>query len=389
MAPVARGAASADVGARVTTYGPTDATRALILVPGLGGGAGNFAVLAPTLVERVSNLQVWTVDRRGDRLEDTLGFATGEPAAAYRYYFERLALGTQTFDPNRATTVPGAARWGLALALRDLRAVVQRARSGGRKVLLGGHSLGAATAAAYAAWDFAGTPGHRDLAGLVLIDGGALGAFGFPTLARTNAELARLKPSQPFEDRLGIGVPWVYGVFAQLAAWYALWAPDAPSAIAASPLLPPSFRPSGPVSNRQFFESSLAGGGISASRCGVDGALRMVGATNPNAFDWYFPTRLRIDLLGAASLRDDPVTRRLGLRLRHLAGIEVPVYAFATGDIPSVAVGARALLARSRAPRKASLVVDDPTMRHADPLCAPYARSPFLQTLVPWLARRR
>ena len=37
---------------------------------------------------------------------------------------------------------------------------------------LGGHSAGASTAVAYAAWDFAGRPGFRDLSGLVLIDGG-------------------------------------------------------------------------------------------------------------------------------------------------------------------------------------------------------------------------
>ena len=44
--------------------------------------------------------------------------------------------------------------WGLKLALEDLRAVVKRARRGGRKVILGGHSLGASMAVAYAAWDF-------------------------------------------------------------------------------------------------------------------------------------------------------------------------------------------------------------------------------------------
>jgi pimeloyl-ACP methyl ester carboxylesterase len=360
----------------------------LILVPGLGGGAGNFAVIGPALVERVPDLQVWAVDRRGDRLEDQLGFAAGEPGAAYRYYFDGLALGASRFDPNRATKTPAAKDWGLAVNLADLRAVVKRARAGGRRVLLGGHSLGAATAVAYAAWEFAGKPGHRDLAGLVLIDGGQLGTFGFPTLAQTNAALAKVSAAQPFEDGLGIGVPWLYGVFAQLAAWYALWAPDAPSEIAASPLLPPSFRPTEPVTNREFFERSLAAGGISAERCGVDGALRMVGAVNPNAFDWYFPTRLKIDLLGAARLRDDPVARRLGLRLRHLREISVPVYALATGDIPTTATGAKALLASSRSPKGKARIVSDPTMRHADPLCTPYERSPFLRTLVAWLAKR-
>ncbi len=324
-------------------------------------GGGNFAVIGPELVRRVPNLQVWAVDRRGDALEDPVGFAAGEPGAAYRYYFDGLALGTSRFDPNRAGKTPQARGWGLATNLADLRTVVQRARAGGRRVYLGGHSLGAATTLAYAAWDFAGSPGYRDLAGVVLIDGGQLGTFGRPTLARANAELAKITAAKPFEDRLGIGVPWLFGVFGQLAAWYTLWAPDAPSALATSPLLPASFKPSGPVSNRQFFEGSLGQAGISAERCGVDNAVRMVGSNGPNAFDWYFPARLKIDLLGAASLAPDPVTRRLGLasRLKHLRAVNVPLYAFATGDIPTTAAGARAFLARSSSPKAASMIVSD------------------------------
>jgi pimeloyl-ACP methyl ester carboxylesterase len=346
-------------------YGPSDARRVLILVPGLGGGAGNFAVIGPELAKRVPNLQVWAVDRRGDALEDTIGFTAAEPGTASRYYFDRLSLGTSAFDPNRAARHQEARGWGLATTLADLRPIVLRARAGGkRKVLLGGHSLGAATALSYAAWDFAGTPGYRDLSGLVLIDGGQLGTFGMPTVATAKAQLAALRAApQPFEDSFGVGVPWIFGIFGQLAAMEALWAPDAPSAVATSPLLPASFRPSSPVTNRGFFESSLAQGGI----------------------DWYFPTRLRIDLLGAAGLVPGPVTNLLGLRERHLAAVNVPLYAFATGDIPTTATGARAFLAKSKSPRARSLVTSDPGMRHSDPLCTPWERSRFLRTLVPWL----
>lgn len=386
-APALSRADGATPGARVTVYGPAGATRVLVLVPGLGGGAGNFALIGPELARRVPNLQVWALDRRGQALEDPSGFGA-DPETAYRYYFDRLPLGGRTFDPNAATARPEAARWGLAANLADLRAVIRRARTGGRKVLLGGHSLGAATTLAYAAWDFAGRPGHRDLAGMVLIDGGQLGTFGTPTVAAVRRDLARLRPSQPFEDRLGVGVPWLFGVFAQLAAGYARSAPEEPSSLARSPLLPAAFRPSGEVTNAQFFAGSLGQAGIDVERCGLDGASRMVGASAPNAFDWYFPTRLRIDLLGAASLRPDPVTRLLGLRLRHLTGIDVPLYAFATGDIPSTLTGARNLLARSRVPRSASILAQDARMRHADPLCAPFPRSGFLQTLVPWLKQR-
>ena len=47
-------------------------------------------------------------------------------------------------------------RRGLKLQLSDLRSVIRRARAGGRRVILGGHSAGASTAVAYAAWDFGG-----------------------------------------------------------------------------------------------------------------------------------------------------------------------------------------------------------------------------------------
>ena len=376
---------------RVTVFGPSDATRVLVLVPGLGGGAGAFSLIGPELVGRVPNLQVWAADRPGDALEDRLGFATGEPGSAYKYYFERLALGSRTFDPNAAQKHPEARSWGLQWALADLRRVVQRARAGGREVFLGGHSIGAATAVTYAAWDFAGRPGHRDLAGLVLVDGGQLGTFGAPNVQEAKKELAKARAAPtPFEDSLGLGAPWVFGVLAQLSAWYASWAPDAPSAIAASPLVPPELRPPGSPTNAGFFAFAAGSVGIQVDRCGPARAAALVGAPEPNTLDWYFPTRLRIDLLGAASLERDPVTRFLGYgsRLRHLRTIDLPIYAFETRDIPDTIAGAKALIAASASPPGRAALVHDRTMRHSTPLCAPWGRSPFLRTLAAWLRKR-
>ena len=160
-AVVARSGAATQPLVGVSKYGPASATRVLVLVPGSGGSGGSFSEIAPALVARVPNLQVWATDRRGDALADQRGFAAGDPARAYDYYFDRKALGGVTFDPNVAAKHPEARGWGLRVALADLRRVVVAARAGGRRrVILGGHSIGAATALAYASWDFDGRAGR-------------------------------------------------------------------------------------------------------------------------------------------------------------------------------------------------------------------------------------
>lgn len=373
--------------AGVTVYGPPSATRVLVLVPGYGGGGGTFAQVAPTLVEHVPNLQVWTVDRRGVGLEDRTGFATGDPAAAYGYYLGEQQVGGRSFDANLALKLPRAKKWGAAATLDDLRRIVLRARAGGkRSVILGGHSFGAATAAAYAAWDFDGHAGYRDLSGLVLIDGGELGTFGTQTASRVKADLRKLAAApSPFDDQIGAGVPWLFGVFAQLAALSAQVAPDAPSALAQSPLVPPALRPPGNPTNAQFLTYAAAADGFDVNHCGLQNMASLLAGAD--AVEWYFPTRLRIDLLGASSLSPDPVTRLLGLRLTHLHEIDVPVYAFATSAFPGTLTGARVLITQSRAPRASSLLAQDPAMKHSDPLCTPYPRNRFLQTLAGWLRR--
>src|SRR5215470_17503251 len=89
---------------------------------------------------------------------------------------------------------PYARSWGMRAAVEDLRVVVRAARHGGRHVVLGGHSLGATIAVAYATWDFGGRAGARDLSGLVLIDGGSSSGIG---AADARKQLADLKAGSP------------------------------------------------------------------------------------------------------------------------------------------------------------------------------------------------
>ena len=194
-------------------FGPASAKRVLILVPGTQGGAGDFSLVGPEIVRRVPGLQVWAYERRSQAFEDHTGFATGDPDRAFGYYLGGQAIGSRRFAPVAGAY--GAVRARVGAQARARRPAPGRpARAPGRRaqVILGGHSLGASMALAYAAWDFGGRAGHRDLSGLVLIDGGLLGSFGSPQLAGVRRQPGRAAHGDPFLDLLGTGVPWASGV---------------------------------------------------------------------------------------------------------------------------------------------------------------------------------
>ena len=131
----------------------------------------------------------------------------------------------------------------MQVALQDARAVVLKARAKGkRKVILGGHSLGASLTTAYAAWDFNGRPGYKDIVGMVAIDGGLLGSFdSLDSLAETQAAIDDLSTGN-FADLLGFGIPEITGLFAEVGGTYARLAPNsAASTLQGFALLPPQF----------------------------------------------------------------------------------------------------------------------------------------------------
>ena len=163
--------------------GPSGApARALfVFEPGTFGGALSFDGVARGLVMRSlpgEAIEVWAVDRRTNLLEDLTGLDAAEQAGdaeiARRYYFENEAVAGKTFGGFvTGANARYASEWGLATHLGDLHKLIETLPASERpkRVFLGGHSLGASAVEAYAAWDFAGSPGYADLAGLVLIDG--------------------------------------------------------------------------------------------------------------------------------------------------------------------------------------------------------------------------
>lgn len=161
---------------------PAEPARAIVvLMPGFLGGAGSFDPLARALV-RASKpgdaIEAWAIDRRANLLEDHHGLDVAEvrrdPELAVRYYFDGEEVEGKTFAgflPQSA--LPFESEWGLATTIGDLRRVIEAVPSAERRgrVFLVGHSLGATIAEEYAAWDFDGTPGYAELAGLALVDG--------------------------------------------------------------------------------------------------------------------------------------------------------------------------------------------------------------------------
>lgn len=393
----------------VREFGPASARRVLVLVPGYIGGAGDFTTIAQDIVRRVPGLQVWAWDRRSNAFEDTSVFDKHDPDAAFRYYLEFQQVDGHKFSPVSGASVPFVRQWGLKVELEDLRQVILKARAGGRRqVFLGGHSLGASTTVAYAAWDFNGRPGYRDVRGLVLIDGGLLGTFSTPSLATVKRRLAALQTGDPFVDLLGNGLPWSPGAFAEVAALYAQKKPSEPSVLQQYPAIPADLKPPVPATNEAAlgyaFDASTSPPALSliqihAGRLAPSGNPRpwQAGELTPlsrleagfttepgNAVEWYFPERLTLDVDGANLLTRNPTTNFLHLREFHLRQVNVPLYAFETNLTHGrVISGAKRFIRDSRVPR-ATLVADH-GQSHLDPLFAAPSRNRFLKTVVPFL----
>jgi pimeloyl-ACP methyl ester carboxylesterase len=407
----------------VHQFGPASGKRILVLMPGTQGGAGDFTLDARYLVKRVPGLQVWAIDRRTQALEDTSVFTKALQGQiplqeAFDYYLGFITNGGHPADHFHFRTGldPYARDWGMSVALNDARAVVLKARAHGRRqVVLGGHSLGGSLTAAYAAWDFNGRPGYKDLAGLVLIDGGLLGSFDAYDIAQAQQAVTDLQSSDPFLDLLGVGIPEIAGVFAEIGGLYAQKAPtESAAALQSFPLLPAAFNPPFQVTNRALLgyafdrDSSPAelsllhinGGALAGSgspRDWVDGGVTPIsrlaatfGQEPTNAVEWYFPKRLTIDTNGADQMTQNDVANFLGLRLMHTSKVNLPLYAIAT-DLAGAHVldGAHNLIARSRITRRESMLVNrNPLMSHLDPLTAAPKTNAFLKTIVPFLDRK-
>lgn len=183
----------------------------LVLVPGFGGGANNFKLMAEDLIPRVLAehglvLELWAYTRRSEQLEDREGSllaaeAADELAALDWYYGADLGIGITPLvasGPNRraefynsSSDIPFLANWTSQVFSQDIDAVIDAAKAiaVNENVFLGGHSAGTGFTARYAASDFNLTgvgpaePGYENVRGLVLFEGGGGNTTGAPLTA--------------------------------------------------------------------------------------------------------------------------------------------------------------------------------------------------------------
>jgi pimeloyl-ACP methyl ester carboxylesterase len=427
----------------VVKVGSPSARNVLVLEPGTSAGGGYFVPLAKWITERLPGWQVWSVERRENLLEDQseLNLAKQGKATAqevFNYYLGWItdpALSEPLFKENffqhlgkvEQAGDTYADQWGMKVAVEDLHRVISSARELGGRVVLGGHSLGGSVVTAYATWNFNGTPGADQLAGLVYDDGGS---GPTPVSAETaQGELNTLAGKSPWLAFGGIGAPFL-GLFSALGSTSTLMFPNEPALAESFPLLPENLKPHNslgeliPVTNEAEFGYGVnvgtsppnliaaqvhAGKGIeeTAMADGLhgwngEGALtplrryaEMLSGTGLEGVDgteWYFPERLTIDTGAVAEGNENPAQKVLGLeateghdlpRSLKILAIDTELDKLLNGG--NALQSAEVLAAQSGIPSSHLRLIDrENSYAHNDPAGA-YPNNAFFENLVPFL----
>ncbi len=410
----------------VIKIGRPQARNVLVLEPGTSAGGGYFVPLGRWIVSRDRRWQVWSVERRENRLEDQseLNLAKAGRASAtqlFDYYLGFLAHPgvKHHFRFVSNSRVEFAKRWGMNVAVQDLHQVIAAAHRLGGKVVLGGHSLGGSVVTAYASWDFAGRPGADALAGLVYIDGGS---FGSESAGAARTALAGLDSpnASPWLQFGGITAPFA-GLYNATGSTAALIDPNGRSLGQESGLLNtiPGLSPTVPVTNLGQYGFALnvrtSPPGLIAAQAHLGRGLRTTGAppfgwngagavtpirrfaamfsghgiNGADGTEWYFPARLTLDTAAVDNGVPSPAQKVLGLKTTM--GRRLPrrlfVYAFGarlSGPGNLLLKATERLARQSRIPRANLTLVNRPDYAHNDPAGA-YPRNVFFDRLIPFL----
>lgn len=407
----------------VLKVGSDRARNVLVLSPGTSAGAAYFAPLARDIVRKTRcRWQVWSVERRENQLEDHSVLDAAKRGTVTQQRFFDYYLGwlanpaiTDHVQPVPDASVPFARGWGMNVEIEDLHRVVRAAGEHGRRVVLGGHSLGGSITTAYATWDFRGRPGAKELSGLVLIDGASNPTPVTPVQARQSLE--SLRTGTPWLAFGGIPAP-LLGLFSIAGSTGTVINPNGPSLSQAFPLLPPDLKPPVPSTNEAQFgyaldtetsPPSLRAAQVHAGRLAPSGdprgwvrageitpiqryanMLSGTGLTRVDGVAWYHPLRLTIDAGAVAAGNANPAQNILNVKAIHGddLGRHLPIYAFgaALGG-EGVLNAARTLAAQSGIPdRRLTLINRQATYSHNDPNSAS-PDNEFLDNLIPFLGR--
>ena len=238
----------------ILKIGSPRAKNVLVLNPGTSASAAYFAPLARDIASRARNWQVWAVERRENLLEDHSVFDKAKAGKVtdqqtFDYYLGYLSNPaiTDHFQAIPNDTVAYAKNWGMNVEIQDLRRVVKKAQQRGRRVVVGGHSLGGSITTAYATWDFNGKAGRR----------GPLRTRVHRRRQRPHA--GQRGPGERVAERAGGRAPWLTfggipapftGLFNTSGALGAIIGRRThPSLGQTFPLLPANLKPPVPVTN--------------------------------------------------------------------------------------------------------------------------------------------
>jgi pimeloyl-ACP methyl ester carboxylesterase len=404
----------------ILQIGSAKARNVLVLNPGTSASAAYFAPLAKTVVGKLPDWQVWAVERRENQLEDhsvldqaKAGTVTGQQLFDYYLGFLTNPSITTHFQLIADADVAYAHEWGMRVEIEDLALVVKEAKKHGRRVVLGGHSLGGSITAAFATWDFKGKAGARKLRGLVFIDGGSGPTPITPEQATTS--LQALENGTPWLTFGGIPAPFA-GLFNATGSMGVFLDPDAPSIGQAFALLPADLKPPIPVTNLAQYGYALDTETSPPALIAAQAHLGHLAASgDPRGWDqageitpilryaemfsgkglqgldgtaWYHPQRLTLDSGAVAAGNRNPAQDVLDVPATH--GHDLPrrlkIYAFGAALGGQAVLDAATLLAQqSHIPSKNLTLIDrHDTYAHNDPNSA-YPDNAFIDGLVPFL----
>ena len=412
---------------KVVKQGPKTAKKILVLVPGTSAGATNFTPLGEGLLAKLNkgkkkNWAVWSIERRENLLEDHSyleKYVKAEVTAKEMFdYYLGWILDSDVsphFTPKTTAETQYAKKWGLNVAVQDVKKVVNVANKGGRKVVLGGHSLGGSITTAYATWNFHGKAGAKDLDGLVFIDG-AGGARDLPTAESAQAGLDELnkEANSPFIT-LVQPFPWAAGIFNATGSTTAFLEPNEASTVQDSPIIPPYLKPPVPATNLAQYGYAVDSDTGPDSLKLVQSHIGQLAATgDPRGWQngelgsaqraarvfmekdgmdgtsWYHPLRLSMDASSIDNGNTNPAQDVYGVRATKGKSVKLPMYSFDTSlGNGRVAEATRALAEQAGVPaRKVRTVERTKTYSHIDPLSAAPSKNDFIKTVVPFLKKQ-